>query len=237
MNLKILTDGTTKLDKFLGNWGLAILIDETILFDTFGNPKLLLKNIKKMKIDIYQIQKIVISHLHWDHISGLEQICKLNPGIEVLLPEKIDENIKIELESLGVKFNLETSEIIDIAPNVFKSKAFKIIYKEKELYEQFLILRNNGNISVLVGCSHPGIYRFLDYVKKEFEEPIDMVIGGFHLINESKEKIEEIVLELARFNIKRIAPMHCSGNKAKKIIKKIYGDKFVKIKDKYEIEV
>ena len=56
-------------------WGFATVIKtphEIILFDTGGNSEILLFNMEKLGIDPSSIKKVVISHVHGDHVGGLE---------------------------------------------------------------------------------------------------------------------------------------------------------------------
>ena len=62
MRFKILAEGSTKWQRFIKHWGLSILIDDDILFDTFGKPDYVLKQLKRFSIDINKIKHIVISH-------------------------------------------------------------------------------------------------------------------------------------------------------------------------------
>ena len=58
-------------------WGSATIIktpQELILFDTGGNSEILLSNMKKLGINPSSIKKVVISHIHGDHLGGLEGI-------------------------------------------------------------------------------------------------------------------------------------------------------------------
>ena len=59
------------------DWGFSCLIeskDDKILFDTGTNGEILLNNIKKLNIDPFKINKIVISHEHKDHNGGLQTL-------------------------------------------------------------------------------------------------------------------------------------------------------------------
>src|SRR5690606_5002799 len=64
-------------DKFLAEHGLSYLIEidnEKILFDT-GHTDVFLKNAVKLGIDIFKnVEKVVLSHGHWDHGDGLQYI-------------------------------------------------------------------------------------------------------------------------------------------------------------------
>ena len=55
-------------------WGLSILAktpENTILFDTGPDPDVLRENLKKLGIDPSEIDFVVISHEHGDHVNGL----------------------------------------------------------------------------------------------------------------------------------------------------------------------
>ena len=75
MDIKLLAEGHTKWDRFIRNWGISFLIDDDVLFDTFGR--------RKLKVDATKIKHIIISHEHWDHISGLWAILKINNAVTV----------------------------------------------------------------------------------------------------------------------------------------------------------
>ena len=70
-------------------WGFATIIktpQELILFDTGGNSGILLSNMKKLGINPSSIKKVVISHVHTDHIEGLEGFLDKNSNITVFIP-------------------------------------------------------------------------------------------------------------------------------------------------------
>jgi 7,8-dihydropterin-6-yl-methyl-4-(beta-D-ribofuranosyl)aminobenzene 5'-phosphate synthase len=61
------------LDGF-GEWGYAALVEvdeHRILFDTGANPDIVLKNAEALKIDLSNVEVVVISHFHGDHTGGL----------------------------------------------------------------------------------------------------------------------------------------------------------------------
>ena len=55
-----------------------VIYGQKMLFDTGAFGKKLLYNLKKLKIDINTIEKIFISHKHWDHIGGLKSLLKIH---------------------------------------------------------------------------------------------------------------------------------------------------------------
>ena len=58
----------------IGEWGYAALVEvdgRRILFDTGANPDTVLKNAEALKIDLSNVEDVVISHFHGDHTGGL----------------------------------------------------------------------------------------------------------------------------------------------------------------------
>ena len=102
---------------FTGSWGFSALIEtgtETLLFDTGWDGTLLLKNMEKIGIDPACVNKLVLSHQHWDHIGGLPEILNANSGITVYVPASFSENLKREIrkraELIEVKESIEISD-------------------------------------------------------------------------------------------------------------------------------
>lgn len=65
----MLADG----DSF-GEWGYAALVEvdgHKMLFDSGANPDTVLRNARILKIDLADVEDVVISHNHDDHTSGL----------------------------------------------------------------------------------------------------------------------------------------------------------------------
>jgi 7,8-dihydropterin-6-yl-methyl-4-(beta-D-ribofuranosyl)aminobenzene 5'-phosphate synthase len=75
MKLSVLTENIAS-GYFTAEFGLSYLIehdDETILFDT-GHSDNFLRNAKRLNIDIDKVERVVLSHGHWDHGNGLKYI-------------------------------------------------------------------------------------------------------------------------------------------------------------------
>jgi 7,8-dihydropterin-6-yl-methyl-4-(beta-D-ribofuranosyl)aminobenzene 5'-phosphate synthase len=71
MKIKIIATGSGRFERFIRRWGVSFLLGEDVLFDTFGDPQVFLKNMRKFKVDPGKVKHIILSHDHWDHISGL----------------------------------------------------------------------------------------------------------------------------------------------------------------------
>lgn len=70
--ITVITDNISN-NGIKGEWGLSILVeyaDKMILVDT-GASDLFLKNLKKLGIDVKDIDHAVLSHAHYDHANGM----------------------------------------------------------------------------------------------------------------------------------------------------------------------
>lgn len=46
--------------------------ERTLLFDAGVSPNVMVENMRRLGIDAGQIETIVLSHGHWDHVTGME---------------------------------------------------------------------------------------------------------------------------------------------------------------------
>ncbi|KEF36794.1 metal-dependent hydrolase, beta-lactamase superfamily II [Schinkia azotoformans MEV2011] len=81
MKLSVLVDNNTLIDRyFLGEPALSFFIEDDgkrILFDT-GYSDIYIRNADKMKIDLRNLDYVVLSHGHVDHTWGLTHIIRLH---------------------------------------------------------------------------------------------------------------------------------------------------------------
>lgn len=82
-------------------------------------------------------------------------------------------------------------------------------------------------LAVISGCSHAWIVNIIDWSKELTAEPrVDVVIGGFHLIEASAERIEKTAQVLKSLEVGRVITGHCTGLAALCEFSKVLGDRF-----------
>ncbi|PLV60328.1 MBL fold metallo-hydrolase [Thermotoga sp. KOL6] len=214
-------------------------VTNTILFDT-GKTDVFLKNLKKMHMEVPK--NVVISHGHYDHIGGLAFLSNKRIWIrkEALFPKYSGNKYAgypHDWNDVATKNEVIFVEdrLLELEPGVFligpvnlrNDVSFGEFYveksgtKQKDLFEdeQTLILTTEEGLVVITGCSHRGIDNIVLDISEIFNKSIQLLIGGFHLLNASEKRIEKIVKVFNDLRIKGIAPCHCTGNRAIEIFK------------------
>ena len=132
-----LVENTAGTPFTIGEWGQSLLVEadgQKILFDT-GPSAMITSNATALGVDIATVDRIVLSHGHYDHTGGLKEVLtkiresgKRPDGIEIvahpdIFPPKyfyikdfVEKYIGIpfpraELEGLGGRFNLSKAPV------------------------------------------------------------------------------------------------------------------------------
>lgn len=86
LKVTILVENTVGVPKgLLSEWGLSMLLDfgdERILFDT-GEQGNLINNAYAMGVDLKQVDRVVLSHGHFDHTGGLLKYLQYRGAVPV----------------------------------------------------------------------------------------------------------------------------------------------------------
>ncbi len=222
--LTIMYDNYKHDESLQAEWGFSCLIEgaeQTVLFDTGGDAEVLEANFKKLNIDPNSIDTVVISHMHWDHINGLEWLVKANRHLKIFLPDSAPAEKAKELEGKAEAVTL-VSQMKCICGGVFSTGTL-----QHQIPEQALCLETPEGIVVITGCSHPGIVRILKKAKELSDEEIYLAFGGFHLGGQSREQIESIIKDIKELGVKKIGPTHCTGDTAIAMFKEAWGQNYV----------
>jgi len=207
-------------------WGFSCLIEEedsTILFDTGGNGKILLSNMDTLKLDPQQVRVIVLSHIHNDHVRGLEAFLKQNSDVTIYLPHSFPDAFKDKVKKYGAKI-INVNKPLRICQNVYSTGELGT-----EIKEESLIINTEKGLIIITGCAHPGIIEIVRRAKEIMKTNVYLVMGGFHLKGMSEREIDKIVEELKREGVEKVGACHCSGDLARKIFEKAYHEDFIRV--------
>ncbi len=99
---------------------------------------------------------------------------------------------------------------------------------DKMEHEQFLIIREKGDLYIFAGCCHNGVAPVINYTKKLFpDEKIKLLFGGFHLYELSGDKLSDEVRKIANLDVDYFIPVHCTGINAIVMMKELLGDRCI----------
>jgi len=217
------------VNKLESRWGISIWIenkDTAILFDTGGDPSILLNNIEHSGINIKNLSTIVISHKHWDHVNGLPIILeKTNYTPDVYVPNAFLEPIRIKIpkaKSIGVNDPISINDYLWSTGQMRGSTAYG------DIYEQSILIIQDQYMYLITGCSHPGIVEIVEKAKKIHPtKTLELIIGGFHLLTHSMQHIKDISTKLKNLQVGNIAPSHCTGEHAIDIFKHEWKEHYI----------
>ena len=198
-----------------------------LIFDAGGEASVILVNLHSLGSSGLELEALVISHNHWDHVFGLPGVMSsaLNYPPVYVAASAAD----------GIKQQYPRAEVIaidspkKIAPGAWLTGPLEIEFMGAPLSEQALVLEGPIGLHVVVGCSHPGIVAIVERVRKMFpEKPIAFVGGGFHLRSTGEKEIQRIASDLERLGVQKIGPSHCTGGPAVEVFRERWGRDFVR---------
>lgn len=170
----------------------------TILFDIGLNmarsdPSPLMHNMGQMGIGINDIDAIVISHNHADHVGGLKwsraKTFSLGASQIDLSGKKVFTPIPMHYPGLVPVFSKDPTIIGRgvATTGTISNQLFLLGWTQ----EQALAVNvENKGIVLIVGCGHQTLPKILKRLEALFEEPLYGIIGGLHYpVTESRAKV------------------------------------------------
>lgn len=187
LDLTVLVDWRAK-EGFIGDAGVSYLFKNelgSMLFDVgFGPTRpALVHNATKLGFNLNQVEALVISHLHGDHMGGVDA----QRSGQVILPDELmSSELKFcflpdRADAKGFKVELVerpqllTSGIASTGPLARSLFVFGFT-KEQALLAR---IKDKGLV-VFTGCGHPTIEIVLEMVQRLSNEPLYAISGGLH---------------------------------------------------------
>jgi len=151
--LKVTILSTMLADRGIGEWGFAALVESDghrILVDTGARPETVLSNARELNVDLSDVQEVILTHNHSDHVGGLltlrREYMKKNPaalslvhvgrGIFYSRPETDGKEgnpmvaLRQDYESTGGKF-VEHDQAIELFPGAWLTGPVPRTYPER----------------------------------------------------------------------------------------------------------
>ena len=201
-------------------WGFAAVVatpSAEILFDTGADGRILLSNMAKLKIKPADIHKVIISHVHMDHLGGLKEFLKINSNVEVYIPASFPDSVRQSITASGAHYR-DTTGPLKIDEGVFTTGEMGT-----SPIEQSLVVNTNEGLVVITGCAHPGIAKIVKKAKEVVpNRPVALLMGGFHLGAASDQQLRGLIQNFRQLGVKRVAPSHCSGDRARALFQAEY---------------
>lgn len=165
MSLRIttITENTARPGMLHGEWGLSFLIEQdgfTLLVDS-GASTTAVHNADKLRIDFNKVDKMVLSHGHYDHTGGLRELLqRRHTPLEIYAhpdiwqakygrrPGKPDRYVGIpfqkdELEALGAKF-IYSKEPVKLSENIITTGEVPMVTDFEKVAENLYVKEDDN---------------------------------------------------------------------------------------------
>ena len=192
-------------------WGFACLIeglDQTVLFDTGGAGEILLSNMQRLGLKPESVDAVVLSHIHADHTGGLDAFLARNPKVTVYVPTSFPASFRNEVKRFGAALQTVSG------PRRLVQGVYSTGEMGGAIKEQALIVETRKGLVVITGCAHPNVADMAEQAHAYLGKKIHLLMGGFHLGGSSEAEIEAIIHRLKALGVEKVAPSHCTGEKA-----------------------
>jgi 7,8-dihydropterin-6-yl-methyl-4-(beta-D-ribofuranosyl)aminobenzene 5'-phosphate synthase len=258
--ITILYDAFGKDAAMRKDWGFSALVEvagKRILFDTGDDRDIFAANVKAKGVDLTNLDFVVLSHRHSDHMAGLAHVLSVNSKVKIYAPQdglggiygstipssfyRKDGSLPPEMRyydgtppdilKFGRAWQDANIELIDktteIAPGITLIALVSETPGTRELKELSLAINTPDGLILVVGCSHPGIEKIVE-AAAAINPRIHLIAGGFHLVVAPDDAIAKIVATLKdTFKVENVAPGHCTGEPTFAALKRAFGDRYI----------
>jgi 7,8-dihydropterin-6-yl-methyl-4-(beta-D-ribofuranosyl)aminobenzene 5'-phosphate synthase len=223
VRVTIVYDNTAYRQGLAAEWGFAAWIEygeHTILFDTGPEGAALLDNMAQLDLNPQDIDAVVLSHIHGDHVGGVDALLKtgIQPVVyaPVSFPDSFEQDIRAHTELV------EVLDPVEIFPGLHSTGQLG-----GGPAEQALVAETSAGMVVITGCAHPGILRIVRQAQALVAGEIALVMGGFHLAGTDPTVVDHIVDTFREVGVKQVCPTHCTGERAMEKFAVEYGEDYL----------
>jgi len=212
-------------------WGFSARLcvkQEVVLFDTGADKLVFEHNAQALDFRLRSVTALALSHEHCDHIGAVSAV--LHKGLHLYVPVAFAKRFagerRHEIGLTGVR-----------GPTQIVAGVQSIGQFGRKIPEQALVVDGEEGPSLITGCAHEGIVNVVRLAMEAAQRPLDLVLGGFHLYRAEEADVRRTANELLGLSVKRIAPCHCTGDAAIRILRDVFGSGFLDIAAGSRIDV
>lgn len=234
--------------------GLSLYIEtnsKKIIFD-LGQYDIFKKNSIKLGIFFDEVDKIIVSHGHYDHFGGYNFLTSFEREKSIFHKEACN-NFKmgcILYKNIGNFKNRDggvDGQKIEIFKNIYlintklkRPSLFCKIDGKRDYFEHeyHLVIMENRSLNIVTGCCHCGLHELIKKVKEDFPNiKINSISGGIHTRNIIFKSIYIVrgifLLKSEKINVLNLG--HCTGDLATWILGKFLKVNNLRVGEKINI--
>ncbi len=238
-HLITLINNVSGREDLVAEHGLSIYIsggEKRVLFDT-GDTGRFIDNAKTLGVDLNQVDVLVFSHGHYDHVGGSRSFFREFPAPQEVyagmnfFQKQSNRDSQGRLRYIGntyhegwfmdqgIHFYQLDQDKFQLAPGMWlvtnfpQTNDFEPYYPFSE-QELALVLETEKGLVAVCGCSHIGVVNICTEIQRRFGTSLYGFIGGTHLKVADEERIQKTSEWFAQSKIQLLGACHCSGEKA-----------------------
>jgi 7,8-dihydropterin-6-yl-methyl-4-(beta-D-ribofuranosyl)aminobenzene 5'-phosphate synthase len=206
-------------------WGFAAFIrteGAVVMLDTGADKLVLEHNARELGCDLDVVTALALSHEHCDHIGAISSV--LHKGLHLYVPAAVAKRFAgVHRQGIEITPVKGPTEIVPGVRSIGQ-------LGRRRIPEQALLVDGNEGPVLLTGCAHPGIADMVRRATDIVGRSLSMVLGGFHLLRKEDGEVRRTVEGLLKLDVGRIAPCHCTGEKAIDAMREVFKERFLDIR-------
>lgn len=216
-----LFDAAAVNSEYLTGNGVSYLIttpEMKVLLDLGWNPdnlepSPLQQNMEKAGVSIADLQALVITHDHPDHVGGTKWWLNKTfsfgseqtslTGIRIYLPEEMkypETNPVVATDATKIGAGMAT-----IGAAMYENPLPISLLRPTGAEQSVAVKVDGYGVVLITGCGHPGLQSMVERTEALFGEPVVAVIGGLHYQQKTATELAPDLNLLRSRNLKLIA--------------------------------